>query len=301
MRVLVSGPRGGIGCRLVAALTARGDEVVGLSRNPVPGGIAWSPLDGELDPVALEGFDAVVHLAGETIEGRWTKAHKERIRASRVVSTSLLASALARLDSPPEVLVNASAVGIYGNRPGETLDEGSEPGVGFLAEVCVDWERATRAAGTAGIRVALARTGMVLDGTTGALPPLIRLTRFFLGGRIGSGRQMWSWIDIADEVAALIHLIDTQVEGPVNLTSPHPVAQADFAGALRRVVGRAFGVPTPGWAIGLALGEMGRALLLSDSAVEPTVLTESGFAFTRPDLSEALEAELARVGVPSPC
>ena len=295
MRVLVSGPRGGIGCRLVAALTARGDEVVGLSRTPVPGGVAWDPEAGDLDPAPLEGFDAVVHLAGESIDGRWTRSHRDRIRASRVVSTSLLASALARLDSPPGVLVNASAIGFYGNRPGETLTEASPPGVGFLAEVCTDWEMATAAAARAGIRVAMARTGLVLDGTTGALPRMIRLTRLYLGGRIGSGSQMWSWIDIADEVAALTHLIDEPLEGPVNLTSPEPVSQDGFARALRRAVGRRVGLPAPGWAISLALGEMGEALLLSDTAVVPTVLEASGFEFTQPDLAGALDTELGRI------
>ncbi len=295
MRVLVSGPRGGIGCRLVAALTARGDEVVGLSRRPVPGGVAWNPEAGELDPAALEGFDAVVHLAGETIDGRWTRAHKDRIRASRVVSTSLLTSAIARLDSPPEVLVNASAIGYYGNRPGETLTEESPPGGGFLAEVCVAWERATSPAAEAGVRVARARTGLVLDATAGALPRMLRLARLLLGGRIGSGRQMWSWIDIADEVGALVHLIDNPVEGPVNLTSPNPVSQIDFARALRWAVGRRIGLPAPGWAVGALLGEMGESLLLADTAVVPSVLEASGFHFHHTDLDRALQAEITRI------
>jgi uncharacterized protein (TIGR01777 family) len=288
MRVVITGITGTIGGALAASLRADGHEVLGVSRRPGPESVVWDPAAGTLDHVALEGADAIVHLAGESIDGRWTAANKERLTASRVGTTSLLVDAIGRLDAPPAVLVNGSAMGFYGSRGEEELSESAERGSGFLAELTAAWEAAAAPVGGHGVRLALARTSLVLDPDEGALPRMARITRLFAGGPLGNGRQYWSWITLADEVRALRHLIDNEVEGPVNLATASPVQQRDFAKTLARVLHRPAVMPAPGFAIRAALGQMGQELLLDSIRLRPDVLLASGFSFQDPDLEPAL-------------
>lgn len=292
VRVAITGATGLIGSALADDLRGDGHEVVAISRRPAPGGIVWNVEAGELDASALEGVDAVVHLAGESIQGRWTTAKKSRILRSRVDSTELLASAIGSLDRPPGVVVSGSAMGYYGNRGDELLDESASAGTGFLADVTSAWERAAAPIAAAGVRLCLARTSIVLSPDGGALPRMRAITRAGLGGPLGSGRQYWSWITLDDEIAALRFLIDAEVEGPVNLATPEPVRQREFAEHLGRALGRPSFVPAPRAAIRAGLGEMGRALLLDSVRLEPRVLVDEGFRFATPGLAAAFDALL---------
>lgn len=298
MRILVSGATGLIGSALVRHLTTGGDEVTRLGRSqPRPGeaAIRWDPAAGTLEPADLEGFDAVVHLAGESIAGgRWTAAKKARIRDSRVRGTGLLAESLARSTSPPRVMLSASAIGFYGNRGDEALDEDSPPGSGFLAEVCRDWEAAARPALEAGIRLVHLRTGLVLSPAGGALAKMLLPFRLGLGGRIGGGRQYVSWITLDDEVEAIRHVLLTDsLAGPVNLVAPGPVTNRELTRALGRVLRRPTLLPAPSFALRIMLGEMAGALLLSGARVLPRRLLDAGFRFRDPELEGALERLLA--------
>ncbi|RMH77154.1 MAG: TIGR01777 family protein [Actinomyces sp.] len=303
-RVAVTGATGLIGRALVESLTAEGHAVTRILRRPPDPGadpdgtdhVLWDPATGHIDAAGLEGVDAVVHLAGEPIAShRWTDEQKARIRDSRVAGTRLLARTLARLDQPPRVLVSGSAIGVYGDRGDDPIDETAPPGDDFLAQVCVEWEGATEEAADAGIRVAHARTGIVLSGRGGALARMLPLFRLGLGGRLGSGRQWWSWISLTDEVAALRWLVDHDVAGPVNLTAPRPVTNAEFTRTLARVLRRPALVPAPRFALGLVLGrELADALLFTSARVLPVRLAESGFSFAHDDLATALAAELGR-------
>ena len=292
MRILISGSSGLIGSVLVEALSAGGHRIGRLVRPGADRGeddAAWEPAAGRIDAGALEGFDAVVHLAGEPIAGRWTAEKKRRIRDSRVVGTSLLCRTLSGLSHPPDVLACASAVGYYGSRGDEVLAEDAPPGTGFLPEVCVEWENATALASQAQIRVVSLRTAMVLSTAGGALKKMLAPFRLGLGGRIGSGEQYWSWITLADAVAAVGHVLaEKSLHGPVNLASPNPVTNRQFARALGRVLGRPALVPLPGFAARLLLGEMVDGMLLASARVEPGQLLASGFDFTDPLLAEAL-------------
>jgi uncharacterized protein len=300
MRVLISGASGMIGGALSARLRADGHFVVALSRRPGPGDIGWNPAAGEgphlasSSAVGEECFDAVVHLAGESIaSGRWTAAKKARILDSRVRGTRLLTEALASSRQPPRTLLAASAIGFYGDRPGETLDESSASGGGFLAEVCRQWEAAAEPARAAGVRVVHTRFGMVLSADGGALKPLLTVFRLGLGGPIGSGRQTWSWIALDDVAAALAHLLTAEdVAGPVNVAAPNPLPQRDFAACLGRQLGRPAFLPLPAFGARLALGQMAGELLLPDQRVRPARLLDSGFTFAHPDLPEALRSLL---------
>lgn len=297
MRILISGSTGLIGSAAVAALAADGHEIVRLVRGSArPGALAWDPEAGRIDAAALEGFDAVVHLAGESIAGgRWTAERKRRIRDSRVAGTELLAGALAQAKARPSVLVAASAIGFYGNRGSEELDEGSAMGEGFLAEVCRDWEASTRAALRAGIRVAHLRFGIVLSAKGGALAKMLLPFRLGLGGRVGDGRQWMSFVALDDAVAALrFALGHAGASGPLNVVAPEPVTNAEFARALGRVLHRPAVVPLPAFALRLALGEMADALLLSGARVLPRRLLAAGFRFRCPSADAALRAALGR-------
>jgi uncharacterized protein (TIGR01777 family) len=299
MRIAVSGSGGLVGGALVRSLAAVGHHVVRLVRDASrvgPDAVIWDPASGRVDGKCLEGLDAVVHLAGENIAaGRWTAARKARIRGSRVEGTRLVAGALAELARPPGVLVNASAVGYYGNRGDETVDEESRPGTGFLAETCVAWEAATAAAARAGVRVVRLRIGVVLSTRGGALARMLPAYRWGLGGPVGDGRQWVSWVTLEDLVRSIRHALRNDgLDGPVNAVAPQPARSAEFARALGRVLGRPARLPLPGWAVRGLLGEMGEALLLGGARVLPTRLGEAGFEFRHAELDAALEAVLGR-------
>jgi len=299
LRVVVSGATGLVGSALVPALRAAGHRVDRLSRRPPTTGgtdIQWDPVVGQLDSRALEGVDAVVHLAGESIAAfRWTAAVKERIRRSRVDGTRLLSRTLAALERRPRALVSVSAVGYYGNRGETALTEESAAGSGFLAGVCREWEAAADPARAAGIRVVHPRLGIVLAAQGGALPRIARPFRLGAGGVVGTGRQYWSWIGI-DDLVRVIELcleLDT-LAGPVNAVAPAPVTNLEFTRVLGRVLGRPTLVPLPAPVIRLVLGEMGQTLLLDSARVVPRRLERAGFRFQHPDLEAALRAALAR-------
>ncbi len=297
-RVVVSGASGLVGRALVLHLRQAGAVVGCLVRRPAEPGrdeVAWEPATGQIDRARLEGADAVVHLAGENIAaGRWTAARKEAIRTSRVDGTRLLAEALASLARPPRVLVAASAVGFYGHRGDEEVDETSPPGSGYLSDVCQQWEAAALPAAAAGIRVVHLRIGMVLTRAGGALARMLPPFRLGLAGRIGSGRQWMSWIALEDLLAVIERaLTRDSLAGPVNAVSPGAVTNAEFTRTLARVLRRPAILPLPGFAVRLLFGEMGRCLLLEGARVRPGKLIADGFPFVYPDLEDALRDELA--------
>jgi uncharacterized protein (TIGR01777 family) len=296
MRIAVSGSSGLIGSALVDRLRASGHDVLRLVRSGPSGEdrIAWSPADGTIDAEGLEGVDAVVHLAGAGIaDKRWSDQRKQLILESRTTSTELLARTLAGLDAPPAVFVSSSAIGIYGDRGDEELTEASEIGEGFLADVCRAWEAAADPAREAGIRVVHPRTGLVLSTEGGALAKQLPLFKAGLGGKLGSGDQWWSWISMADEVGALAWLLDADVDGPVNLTGPAPVTNAEFTDVLGDVLGRPTFMPIPRFGPKLLLGgELAEELLYTSARVQPSRLEQAGYTFAHPTLEDALRAEL---------
>lgn len=292
MRILVSGSHGLVGKALISSLRSDSHEIVRLVRGKPSGAteIEWHPNQEKIDASALEGLDAVVHLAGESIaSGRWTDEKKRAIRDSRVKGTALLSDALARLSRPPSVFVSASAIGYYGNRGDEVLTEKSAPGDDFLASVCVEWENATIPTIEKGIRTVHARFGIILDPKEGALAKMLTPFRMGIGGRIGDGKQWMSWIDINDVVNGLKSVIEnSSVNGPVNFVAPNPVTNAEFTKTLGRVLSKPTLFPVPKFGVRLAFGEMGDALLLSGQRVEPNVLQQSGYGFAYPSLDLAL-------------
>jgi uncharacterized protein len=296
--VAVTGSTGFIGSALVNALAAAGYTVrrlVRSERQRRAGDILWEPAGGRLDRRALDGVDAFVHLAGEPIAQRWSGAAKRRIRDSRVRGTTLLATAIASLEPPPRVLVSGSAMGVYGDRGDEELDEASPPGRDFLAEVAIEWEAATEPAARVGVRVVKTRTGLVLNPRGGALARLLLPFRFGVGGRIGSGRQWVSWIGLHDTVGAIMYALSNDtLSGPVNLGAPNPVTNAELATTLARVLRRPAILPVPATALRLVFGEMGEATLLASQRMRPRRLLESGFVFDYPTLEAALRYELGR-------
>jgi len=261
-----------------------------LVRVPSAGAPSWDPGVGEIDADGLEGFDAVVHLAGENIAGgRWTASRRRRIQESRVGATGLLAAALAKLDSPPKCLISASALGFYGDRGEELLDETSPRGSGFLAELASDWEAAAAPTAKADIRVVNLRIGTVLGEGGGILPRLTPLFLAGLGGRLGSGRQFMSWIALDDLVQAIRFAIETNsLEGPVNACAPAPVTNGEFTRLFARSLGRRAILPVPAFAIRLAFGQMADELLLSGQRVRPARLLEAGFDFRHANLGGLL-------------
>src|SRR5579864_308571 len=290
-RILVSGVSGPVGTALVPSLKTRGYEVVRLVRGQTVGDgqIAWNPMTPIL-PDLVSGFDAVVHLAGESIVGRWTVEKKDRIRDSRVVGTMHLAEALSETNVKPRVFVCSSAIGYYGNRGDEALREGSAAGTGFLADVCREWEAATHPAFAAGIRTVMIRTGIVLSSKGGALGKMLPPFKMGVGGRIGDGRQWMSWIDIDDMVGAIHHILKTDLlQGPVNMVAPKPVTNAEFTKTLASVLSRPAIFPVPAFAVKLAFGEMGETVLLGSQRVEPTQLVMSGYPFRFRTLRASLE------------
>jgi hypothetical protein len=298
MNVLVTGSSGLIGSALVALLGREGHSVTRLVRSPgevVHQSILWDPAAGTIDPSALEGTEVAVHLAGETVAGRWTPQKKRRIRESRVSSTRLLSRALADLEPKPRVLVSASATGYYGDRADEPLTEESPPGAGFLADVVHEWEAATEPARAAGIRVVHIRSGIVLSPSGGALARMLTPFRLGLGGRLGNGRHYMSWIGLEDEVRAIRHaMLNPSLAGPINLVAPNPVTNREFAKTLGRVLGRPAVLPTPTLPLALLFGrEFVREALLASARVLPRRLEASGFEFEHPELEGALRHMLA--------
>jgi len=291
-KVLVSGSSGLIGTALLSALQTAGYEVTRLVRRPSPGQILWDPTS-PLTPESVSGFDAVVHLAGESIVGRWTEAKKQRIVQSRVPPTRSLAEALAGASQLPRVLVCASAVGYYGDRGDEILREDSPSGQGFVSEVCRQWESSAQPAGDAGIRTVQTRFGIVLSSAGGALAKMLLPFRLGLGGNMGNGQQWWPWVDLSDVVGAILHVLATEsVHGPVNVVSPRPVRNAEFTKTLASVLSRPAAFPMPAFIARLVFGEMADDLLLASQRVEPGKLLTSGYVFREPDLRGALSAIL---------
>jgi uncharacterized protein (TIGR01777 family) len=308
MRVAVAGASGLIGSALITALDAFGHEPVRLVRpgSPVGSGISWDPDSDTVDAAALVGVDAVVNLAGRSIGShRWDSAEKGLILSSRVRSTRLLSGALASLDGGPRVLLNASAVGYYGDRGSEVLTEQSGPGRDFFSRVCLDWEAATAAASGAGIRVISLRTSVVLSPRGGTLerllaplgPRWLSPYRWGLGGWIRPGSQMISWISIEDEVRAIIHLLGSPLSGPVNLAAPVPVTNKDFMKAVGRALGRPILLPIPRLVPRVLLGaELAGSLLFGSQWVIPERLLGDGFRFHHSTVESAMGAALSRPG-----
>ncbi len=287
-RIVVAGSSGLVGKSLVRSLERSGHEVLRLVRRAPASTseIPWDPRTRWLPVDALAGCDAVVNLAGESISKRWTKSVREAIVASRIQATSLLAQDCVRLGVP--TMVSASAVGIYGDRGDEILDEASPSGGGFLAETCLDWEHALHPARLAGVRTVSCRFGVVLSRRGGALPKMLLPFRLGLGGALGTGRQWMPWIHEADAVGVIEHALADGVHGPLVSVAPEPVRQGDFAAALARCLHRPALLPTPAWALRLAMGEMADELLLASQRCRPTGLIASGFGWRYPLLESAL-------------
>ena len=298
MKILITGSSGGIGSALIPMLTTGGHEVVKLVRSqpsPKDKTFYWNPTRSEIDPAGFEGVDAVVHLAGERINGRWTNAKKERILESRISGTRLLAETLANLATKPTVLVSASAVGYYGDRGDELLDESSEAGSGFLAEVCRQWEAGTAPAKDAGIRVVNLRLAPVLTPAAAPLSLMLTPFRLGLGGTLGSGSQYFPWIAIDDVVGAIHHATVTEsLSGPVNVVAPDVVTNLGFTQTLAKVLGRPAFMRIPPPMIRLAVADLADEALLAGQRVEPKRLPESGYGYRLPNLEKALRHLLGK-------
>jgi len=293
-QTLVSGVSGPIGTALLPSLKIRGHEVTRLVRGSTAGDgqVPWDPAR-PIPPEVVSGFDAVIHLAGESIVGRWTADKKLRIRDSRVVGAANLAQALAQAKNKPQVFICSSAVGVYGDRGDEVLNEESAPGQGFLPDVCREWEAATQPAIDSGIRTVQIRTGVVLSPTGGALGKMLTPFKMGVGGRIGNGRQWMSWIDVQDMVGAIHHILKSDLlHGPVNLVAPKPVTNTEFTQTLASVLSRPAIFPVPAFVVKLVFGEMGETVLLGSQRVEPAQLVGSGYPFRFSDLRASLQTML---------
>jgi uncharacterized protein len=292
--VAITGATGLVGSALAEKLRPTETRVIRLSRRPGPDTVVWDPGQELTDVSPLEGLQAVVHLAGENIGGRrWSDEQKRRLRDSRVDGTRNLVRSLSRLTTRPEVLVCASAIGFYGDRGDELLDESSPAGTGFLADLCREWEAAAEEVSKFGIRVVKTRFGVVLSKDGGALQKMLLPFKMGVGGRIGSGRQHWSWVALPDVIAAIQYAISTStLTGSVNVVSPQPVTNAEFTQALAKVLYRPAVFPMPAFLARLALGEMADELLLASARVVPGELEASGFKFQYSDLESALRDAL---------
>ncbi len=299
MKVAVTGATGLVGGALCRNLIQAGHQVVILARNPEKArktlpqveAVAWDAFSGPSPVQALEGLDAVVHLAGEPLAaGRWTSRRKKMITESRVAGTRNLVEALSQCSSPPKVLVNASAIGFYGSSEDQVFEETSPPGQDFLAELCQQWESEAKRAADSGVRVVLVRSGFILSTEGGALPRMLPPFKMCVGGPLASGKQWMSWIHIKDEVEAIQYAIEKEdIEGPLNLTAPNPVTNADFTSALARALRRPAFFRVPGFVLRLMFGEMAETLLLSGQRVAPRNLEKGGYQFSFSELSKALD------------
>jgi uncharacterized protein (TIGR01777 family) len=298
MEIAITGSGGLIGSAVASSLEAAGHRVTRMvrSRSIAGQGVAyWNPDTGELDLPALEGKDAVIHFAGENISQRWTSRAKARIRDSRVKATRFLAEQIGRVQRPPKLLLSASAIGYYGERGDEVLTEASPPGLGFLSDVCGEWEAAAGTAGQWASRIVLLRIGIVLSSAGGALAKMLPPFRLGVGGKLGSGRQYMSWVTLDDAVGAISYVLATSsIRGPVNVVAPAPVTNLDFTKALGRALSRPTLFPVPRLAVSLGFGEMGRELLLASSRVQPARLASSGFTFRHPEIEQALRHVLGK-------
>jgi hypothetical protein len=295
MRVLIAGASGLVGSALIPALEAEGADVTRLVRSSAGAGeIEWHPNIDQIDGTQLEGFDAVINLAGENIAaGRWTDEVKRKIHDSRVNGTRLLSEAIARLKQRPAVFLCASATGIYGDRGDETLDEQSESGSGFLAGVCREWEQATEPALQAGVRTVTLRFGPILAREGGMLAKLLTPFKMGMGGKVGSGKQYISWVAIDDVVNAIkLALNDASLRGPLNIVSPNPVTNEVFTKTLGHVLSRPTALAMPAFAVRLAFGEMADEMLLTSQRVIPKKLNDAGYEFLQPELEGALRKHL---------
>lgn len=294
MKVAVTGASGLIGTSLLPHLRSNGHEVLRLVRRPPRGvdEVEWNPTAGTATPGALEGVDAVIHLAGAGVgDKRWSDAYKREILNSRVEGTTTIATLMAGLEQKPKVLISASAIGIYGDTGDTAVDEATAPGAGFLADVCVQWEAAADPARAAGIRVVHPRTGLVMSRHGGALAKLLPIFKAGAGGRLGSGKQWWSHISMRDEVAALTWLLTAELSGPVNLTAPEPARNSEVTKTLAALVKRKAFFPVPAAAMKVALGEFS-ADVLGSQRVLPHALATAGFTFTDPTIADSLAAAL---------
>lgn len=289
-KILISGAGGFIGSALTKELTARGDEVVRLTRGPSgDGAIHWDPSAGELDGKELAGFDSVVHLAGEPIAGLWTGGKKRAILESRRDGTRLLAEALAGLGDPPESFISSSAIGIYGSRGDEVLEEGSGTGDGFLAEVVSTWEDAAEPAREGGIRVVNLRLGLVTAESGGMMGPMKPAFKAGVGGKLGDGSQWWSWVTLDDVVRAFIYAVDTpELAGPYNVAAPNPVTNAEFTKALGRALHRPTFLPAPKFALKAVARGMADEMLLASQRVDASRIQDAGFEYNDVELEPAL-------------
>ncbi len=292
MRIAITGASGLIGGAISQHLSDVGHTVHPLVRrtpDESKNEIYWKPSSNEIDSTSLEGINVMIHLAGESIAGRWTDAKKKRIRDSRVAGTTLVAETIASLNSPPDLFLSASAVGFYGDRGSEELTESSQGGKGFLPKVCFAWEAAAYAAEKSGIRTVHPRFGLVLSDKGGALETMLLPFKMGVGGVVGSGEQYMSWIAIEDAVLAITHILSSHdIVGPVNLVAPHPVTNREFTKTLGKQLGRPTILPLPSPIVKMMMGEMGESLLLDSTRVLPQTLLRTGYSFKYRDLAKAL-------------
>ena len=292
MKILLTGASGLVGKHLIPVLKKDNHQIVRLVRSKDQANedtVYWSPLSGEIEVDLLRHIDAVIHLAGEPIMGRWTDKKKERIRQSRADATHFLCKQLGQLSPPPRTLIAASAIGYYGNRPDAWIDEDAPPGTGFLPEVCSAWEEATESARKAGIRVVNLRIGVVLSPDGGALAQMLTPFRLGLGGKIGDGKQYMSWLTLEELIGMIQFALRTEsLSGPVNAVAPNPVTNLEMTRILGRLVHRPTIFSVPSLAVRILFGEMGIDLLLAGARVKPVRLSEAGYEFKHPDLEHAL-------------
>lgn len=300
MKIAITGSTGLIGRAVVGRLRDEMNTIVRIVRKPVSAvsethAIHWLPSQGTIQEKKLSGVEAVIHLAGENIAGRWTSDKKQRIRDSRVRGTKVLVEAMGRVPDGPKVLICASAVGYYGDRGDQSLTEQDPPGEGFLAEVCKEWEAAAQAAEAHGVRVVMMRFGMVLSPEGGALEKMLPAFNFGVGGKIGSGKQHIGWVHVTDAARAVEFALNTPtINGPVNVVTPQPVTNAELTKALGKALDRSTWLAMPGFVAKLVLGEMAKEVLLASAKVMPKKLTDAGFTFKYPQIATAMEAALRK-------